>query len=290
MNCKMAGIAGRLWKSELLKLSKGKCLQKAHYGSYPNLRISKSMVVVGACGAAAIAGTALYKVVKAEGLELHPPKYPWNHGGYLQSLDHASVRRGYEVYKQVCAACHSLKFVRYRELVGAVFSEDEAKALAEEIEVQDGPDENGEMFTRPGKLSDKFPSPYPNEEAARHGEEDYIFSILTGYCDPPAGIEIREGLYYNPYFTGGSIGMAQVLYNEVMEYSDGTPAAASQMAKDVCTFLRWTAEPQYDWRHKMLIKVFMVAPLLLFVSWYYKRHVWSTLKSRKLAFKPARKL
>lgn len=164
---------------------------------------------------------------------MHPPKYPWSHNGPFNSLDVASVRRGYEVYKQVCAACHSLKYVAYRNLVGVIFDEEGAKAEAEDTQVQDGPNEIGEYYMRPGKLSDKFPPPYPNEEAARaanngayppdltlmtlarHGGEDYIFSLLTGYCDPPAGIVLREGQSYNPYFPGGAIGMAQVVYNEV---------------------------------------------------------------------------
>jgi len=217
------------------------------------------------------------------------------------------VRRGYEVYKQVCAACHSMKFMFYRELVGNCFTESEAKAEAEQIEVLDGPDDTGAMYMRPGKLSDRFPQPYPNEEAARqansgalppdltyivlarHGGEDYIFSILTGYMDPPAGVDVTEGLYYNPYFAGGSISMAQVLYNEVMEYSDGTPATASQLAKDVCTFLKWAGEPEHDTRKRLLIKVVMIMSLLIGVSWYYKRHKWMTMKTRKLAFKPSRK-
>jgi ubiquinol-cytochrome c reductase cytochrome c1 subunit len=160
------------------------------------------------------------------------------------------------------------------------------------------------MFERPGKLSDKFPTPYANEEAAkaanngalppdlsfitaaRHGGEDYIFALLTGYCDPPAGIEIREGMHYNPFFPGGAISMAKSLYNETIEYEDGTPASASQLAKDVVTFLRWAAEPEHDDRKRMGIKMMMIASVLVSIAFYYKRHKWTVLKSRKLAFKP----
>merc|ERR1711976_992816 len=126
------------------------------------------------------------------------------HSGLIDSLDHASVRRGYQVYKQVCAACHSLRYMAYRNLVGVSHTEAEAKAEAEEVQVQDGPDETGEMFMRPGKLSDYFPKPFANDAAAaaanngaippdlsyivlaRHGNEDYIYHLLNGYCDPPA--------------------------------------------------------------------------------------------------------
>lgn len=149
----------------------------------------------------------------------------------------SSVRRGYEVYKQVCSACHSMQYIAYRNLVGVTHTEAEAKAEAEQITVKDGPDDTGNYYTRPGKLSDYFPSPYPNEEAARaanngayppdlsyivsarKGGEDYIFSLLTGYHDAPAGVVLREGQYFNPYFPGGAISMAQVLYNEVRRES-----------------------------------------------------------------------
>jgi len=257
-------------------------------------------------GAGALAFT-LDRSVRASDLELHPPKNPWNHIGFFNSLDHSSVRRGYEVYKQVCAACHSMRFIAYRNLIDVTHTEEEAKAEAEEVMVTDGPDESGAMFQRPGKLSDYFPNPYPNEEAARaanngsfppdlsyivsarHGGEDYIFALLTGYCDAPAGVVLREGQYYNPYFPGGAISMAQALYNEVMEYGDGTPATASQMAKDVGAFLKWTSEPEHDDRKKMLIKALGMFTMLAVISYYIKRHKWTTLKSRKIQFVPKSK-
>uniref|UniRef100_A0A665SW32 Cytochrome c1, heme protein, mitochondrial n=1 Tax=Echeneis naucrates TaxID=173247 RepID=A0A665SW32_ECHNA len=246
----------------------------------------------------------LHQSVKASDLELHPPQYPWSHAGPLSSLDHASIRRGYQVYKQVCSACHSMDYLAFRNLVGVSHTEAEVKAIAEEVEVVDGPDESGEMFTRPGKLSDYFPKPYPNPEAARaanngalppdlsyivnarHGGEDYVFSLLTGYCDPPAGVTVREGLYYNPYFPGQAIGMAPPIYNEVLEYDDGTPATMSQVAKDVCTFLRWAAEPEHDQRKRMGLKMLMGSAILIPLIYYMKRHRWSVLKSRKIAYRP----
>lgn len=261
-------------------------------------------VLAGGAGALIF---ALDRSVRASDLELHPPKNPWSHNGWFDSLDHASVRRGYEVYKQVCAACHSLRFIAYRNLVGVSHTEEEAKAEAEEQMITDGPDDTGNMFKRPGKLSDYIPSPYPNEEAARaanngayppdlsyivlarHGGEDYIFSLLTGYHDAPAGIVLREGQYYNPYFPGGAISMAQALYNEAMEYSDGTPATASQLAKDISTFLKWTSEPEHDDRKRMTVKAIGIFTILTIVSYYAKRFKWASLKTRKIEFKPKSK-
>uniref|UniRef100_A0A8C7X4W8 Cytochrome c-1 n=1 Tax=Oryzias sinensis TaxID=183150 RepID=A0A8C7X4W8_9TELE len=209
--------------------------------SFASLPMKKKVALttlgVVTAGGASLA-LMLHQSVKASDLELHPPNYPWSHAGPLSALDHSSIRRGYQVYKQVCSACHSMEYLAFRNLVGVSHTEDEMKAIAEEVEVVDGPDENGEMFTRPGKLSDYFPKPYANPEAARaanngalppdlsyivnarHGGEDYVFSLLTGYCEPPAGVSVREGLYYNPYFPGQAIGMAPPIYNEILEYED----------------------------------------------------------------------
>jgi ubiquinol-cytochrome c reductase cytochrome c1 subunit len=264
-----------------------------------------SLGAIGTGGLLLLIG--LEKSVNAGELELHPPHFEWSHRGTFQSLDHASIRRGYEVYKQVCSACHSMRFIAYRNLVGVSHTEAEAKAEAEEVQVTDGPDENGNMFQRPGKLSDYFPNPYPNEEAARaanngaappdlsyiiaarHGGEDYVFSLLTGYCDAPAGVTLREGQHFNPYFPGGAISMAQSLYNEAMEYNDGTPPTASQLAKDVCTFLKWASEPEHDTRKQMALKAQFMFAMLVAITYYMKRHKWSVLKTRKLAFRPVSK-
>lgn len=257
-----------------------------------------------AVGGGALMTTALATPVFASDLILHPPKLPWSHNGPLSSLDHASIRRGYEVYKQVCAACHSMEHLYYRNLVNVIMSEEEAKAEAEEAQVEDGPNDDGEMFLRPGKLSDHFPAPYANEQKARlanngalppdlsyivlarHGGENYIFSLLTGYADPPAGVKLMEGQHFNPYFPGGAIGMAQALYNEIIEYSDGTPATQSQLAKDVSTFLKWAGEPEHDVRKLYGMRAIIILGVLTAVSYYMKRHKWTVLKTKKLAFKP----
>jgi len=235
---------------------------------------------------------------------LHPAAYPWDHKGYLDTFDHAGIRRGFQVYQEVCSACHSLDRIAWRNLVGVSHTADEARELAEAIEYTDGPNDQGENFQRPGKLSDYLPPPYPNEEAARagnagalppdlsliikarHGGADYVFSLLTGYVDPPAGVEIREGLNYNPYFPGGAIGMARVLYDGVVEYPDGTPATTSQMAKDVVTFLSWAAEPEHDDRKKMGLKAVILTGSLFLISIWIKRFKWSPIKNRKLVYSP----
>eukprot|EP00127_Corallochytrium_limacisporum_P000837 Clim_evm13s26 gene=Clim_evmTU13s26 len=249
-----------------------------------------------------ITGYLAFNTVSASDDCLHPPEYPWDHNGPLSTLDHSSIRRGFQVYMEVCSACHSLTRIAYRNLVGVSHTVDEAKALAEEVEVQDGPDDEGNMFMRPGKLSDYLPAPYPNDEAsrfanggalppdlslivkARHGREDYLFSLLTGYRDPPAGVNIREGLHYNPYFPGGAIAMARVLYDNLVEYEDGTPATTSQMAKDVITFLTWASEPEHDDRKRMGMKVLILLTVASGISMYWKRYRWSYLKSRKIVF------
>ncbi|RKP39255.1 cytochrome C1 family-domain-containing protein, partial [Dimargaris cristalligena] len=235
---------------------------------------------------------------------LHPPAYPWAHRGLFDTFDHASIRRGYQVYKEVCASCHSLDRIAFRNLVGVSHTADEAKTLCEEFEFQDGPDEKGEMFTRPGKLSDYMPAPYPNEEASRaanagayppdlslivkgrHGGADYIYALLTGYHEAPAGVEVREGLNYNPYFPGGAIAMARVLFDELVEYEDGTPATSSQMAKDVTTFLAWASEPELEERKRTGAKALILFATLFGFSLWLKRFKFASLKSRKLVFRP----
>jgi ubiquinol-cytochrome c reductase cytochrome c1 subunit len=266
--------------------------------------MSLSWVAVGALAAGGLAGgTVLQDTLQAEDYNLGAPSFGWTHMGLMSALDHGGIRRGFQVYKQVCAACHSVEYIAYRNLVGVSHTEAEARALAEEILVTDGPDEDGNMFERPGKLSDYIPKPYPNEEAARAANngayppdmsyivnarkngENYIFSLLVGYWEePPAGIELREGQAFNVYFPGQAIAMAQQLYPGVMEYDDGTPATVSQMAKDVVTFLKWAAEPEHDDRKRMGIKALTILSLMAGLALYYKRHKWSVMKSRKLVY------
>ncbi|KAH8312081.1 hypothetical protein KR044_009276, partial [Drosophila immigrans] len=255
-------------------------------------------------GAAGLLLYALDASVEASSDCVHPPKQNWD-AGIFSAIDKEGVRRGYKVYKEVCSSCHSLQYIAYRNLVDVCMTEAEAKAEAEAISVHDGPDDQGNYYERPGKLSDHFPAPYANEEAARaanngayppdlsyivaarKGGEDYIFSLLTGYCEAPAGFALREGLFYNPYFSGGAIAMGQLIDNEVVSYDDAEVSpTGSQIAKDVVTFLKWTSEPDGDQRKLLLIKVIMISAFLTGICYYIKRLKWSSLKTRKIFFMP----
>ncbi|CAI5440127.1 unnamed protein product [Caenorhabditis angaria] len=245
---------------------------------------------------------ALENSVNASSDNVHPYALPWPHSGPFSSFDIASVRRGYEVYKQVCAACHSMKFLHYRHFVDTIMTEEEAKAEAADALINDV-DDRGTAIQRPGILTDKLPSPYPNKKAAaaanngaappdlslmalaRHGGDDYVFSLLTGYLEAPAGVKVDDGKAYNPYFPGGIISMPQQLFDEGIEYKDGTPATMSQQAKDVSTFMHWAAEPFHDTRKKWALKIAALIPFVAVVLVYGKRHIWSFTKSQKFIFK-----
>ncbi|KAI8338151.1 cytochrome C1 family-domain-containing protein [Chlamydoabsidia padenii] len=263
-------------------------------------------VTAGIVGSTALAYMYVDNTVSANMADegLHPPEHPWPHNGPLDTYDHASIRRGFQVYQEVCSACHSLDRIAWRNLIDVSHTEDEVKAMAEEHQYMDGPDDNGDMFERPGKPADYMPKPYANEEAARagnagalppdlslmtkarHGGADYVFALLTGYMDAPGGVEVREGLNYNPYFPGGAIAMARVLFDGLVEYEDGTPATTTQMAKDVSTFLSWAAEPEHDERKKMGMKATVMLTGLLALSLWIKRFKWAPIKSRKIVYNP----
>jgi len=254
-------------------------------------------------GSGAVLAYEVDKSVRAD-LVLHPPKMQWSHSGMMDSFDHQSIRRGYQVYKQVCSACHSLKYIAFRNLVGTCYTEAEAKAMAAEEMVTDGPNEAGEMFQRPGKLSDYMPKPYDNDAAAaaanngaippdlsyivlgRHGNEDYVYHLLNSYCDPPGGIQLMDGQHFNPYMMGGAIAMQAPIYNEIVEFDDGTPATQSQIAKDVVTFLSWCSSPEHDDRKRIGLKFLTVMSLATAALYYMKRSKFTIIKSRKIAYVP----
>ncbi|MCP9264119.1 Cytochrome c1, heme protein, mitochondrial [Dirofilaria immitis] len=192
-------------------------------------------LAVGA-GAVSIVSAECSKVEAFEHFP-HPAHLPWNHKRVFGTIDMASARRGYEVYKQVCKACHSMKWIAYRHLVGNIMSEEEAKAEAAAVTVPD--------IDEAAKAANggAFPPDLSMLLLTREGAEDYVFSLLTSYVETPAGVKLDEGKYYNPYFPDGVISMPQQLFDGGIEYKDGTPATASQQAKDICTFMRWTAEP-----------------------------------------------
>ena len=225
----------------------------------------------------------------------------WSFKGIFGTFDRASLQRGYQVYQEVCSGCHSVQYLSYRNLSekgGPEFSIEEAKVIAAQFEVTDGPNSDGEIFMRPGRLSDKFVKPYPNVEAskaandgayppdmsvlakARKGGADYIYSLLLGYEEPPEGFEIEEGVYYNKYMSGNKIKMTAPLSDGLVEYSDGTQSTTAQMAKDITTFLVWTAEPHLESQHRMGFKVIIYLIILLTLVYMSKQKVWSRIGSK----------
>ena len=226
----------------------------------------------------------------------------WSFKGITGKFDRSSLQRGYQVYTEVCASCHSMNLVSYRNLGepgGPEFSVDQVKAIAANFEVEDGPNADGDMFTRPGRPSDKFVSPYPNVQAAtaanggayppdmsvlvkaRKGGSDYIYSVLMGYEDPPVGFELEDGVYYNKYMDGKKIKMSNPLSEGIVTYSDGTAATEAQMAKDVTTFLTWTAEPHLETRHKMGVKVLIFLTIFSLLVYLSMKRIWSRIDSEK---------
>ena len=227
-------------------------------------------------------------------------KTDWTFKGLFGKFDRASLQRGYQVYTEVCASCHSMKYLSYRNLMeegGPEFSEEQAKAIAANFEITDGPNSDGEMFERPAKLSDKFIMPYPNEKAAqaanggayppdmsvlakaRKGGVDYLYSVLLGYDDPPSSIQLDEGVYYNKFMYGNKIKMPKPLEDNLIEYSDGTLATEEQMAKDVVTFLMWSAEPHLEARHKMGFRAILYLTILTVLVYFSMKKIWSRVKS-----------
>lgn len=234
----------------------------------------------------------------------------WSHDSWGKILDKNALRRGFEVYRQVCATCHSLELINFRNLVGVTHTEEQAKNLAASYTVVDGPNDHGEMFERPGRLSDPLPKPYPNKEFARYANGgamppdmslltkarfnglDHVYSILTGYVEPediPAGIELREGLYFNKYFAGSAIAMPPPLQDGQVDYEDGTPATVSQMSKDVTEFLYWAAEPNFDERTRLKTQwLGYLAGVFLAVG-FWKRFRWNPIKSRRITYPDSKK-
>ena len=228
-------------------------------------------------------------------------KQDWSFKSFYGKFDRASLQRGYQVYTEVCASCHSMKYLSYRNLAeegGPEFSEEEAKNIASQFEVIDGPNSDGEMFTRAAKLSDKFVKPYSNDQEAknanggayppdmsvlvkaRKGGPDYIYSVLLGYEDPPADIKLDEGVYFNKYMYGNKIKMASPLSDGIVEYADGTNATQKQMAKDVVTFLMWAAEPHLESRHKIGLKVILYLLVLTILVYFSMKKIWSRIETK----------
>ena len=228
-------------------------------------------------------------------------KTDWSFKGLFGKFDRGALQRGYQVYTEVCSSCHSMKYLSYRNLAekgGPEFTEAQTKAIAASFEVKDGPNADGEMFMRPGKLSDKFVMPYENVKAAqaanggayppdmsvlvkaRGGGVDYIYSLLQGYEDPPVGVTLDDGVYYNKYMYGNKIKMANQLSDDLVEYGDGTSATVEQMSKDVTTFLMWAAEPHLESRHQMGFKAIIYLIILTILVYFSMKRLWSRIETK----------
>lgn len=252
--------------------------------------------VAGALGLASIVGmgAGLARPAAAEEA-VALPKVKWSFDGPFGKFDQKQLRRGLEVYTGVCAACHGLDHLSYRDLEGIGLSEDEIKALAAKYQVGDGPNDAGDMYQRPARPSDPVASPFANEQQARAanngayppdqstivkarmGGADYVNAILTGFKDAPAGFELLPGQYYNEYFAGRRIGMPPPLADGMVDYSDGAKATLDQESQDVTAFLAWAAEPEMEARKRLGIKVILFLVVLTGILVALKRRVWSDL-------------
>jgi ubiquinol-cytochrome c reductase cytochrome c1 subunit len=279
--------------------------------------------IVGAIAVAAVA-LAAGEAIAQEGHNaaepthfpiLEPKEESWTFAGPFGTYDKGQLQRGLKVYKEVCSACHSMQLVPFRTLAELGYSEEQVKAFAAEYTVQDGPNDAGEMFERPGIPSDYFPSPFPNPQAAAaanggaappdfsllakargvergfptfvfdiftqyaQGGPDYIHSLITGYGQqPPAGMEIPEGTYYNPFFNAGkSLKMPPPLSDGQVEYTDGAPQTVDQYARDVAAFMMWAAEPHLEDRKKTGFRVLIFFVLFGALVYLTKRRIWADI-------------
>lgn len=245
----------------------------------------------------------------------HIERLEWSFAGPFGAYDPAQLQRGFKVYREVCSACHGLKRIAFRNLGepgGPLFGEAQVKQLASEYQIVDGPNDEGEMFERPGRPSDRFPSPYPNDQAARAAQggalppdlsliakaravtrgfpwfvldavtqyqeqgPDYIHALLTGYQEPPAGVEVATGMHYNPNFISGSqLAMPPPLSDDLVEYPDGAPQTVDQYATDVAAFMMWAAEPKLDERKQIGFKAMIFMVVFAGLLYFTKRKLWS---------------
>ena len=225
-----------------------------------------------------------------------PPHQQWPFEGVFGTYDTAASQRGFQVYKEVCSACRAVKHLAFRNLEEIGYTEDQVKGIAAQYQVTDGPNDEGQMFQRPARPSDPIPGPFPNDQAARaanngalppdlslitkarEGGPDYVYAILNGFKDPPAGFKLLEGTYYNQYFTGHQIKMPPPLtQTDQLKYADGTQATVPQMSHDVVSFLSWAAEPNLNDRHRIGFKVILFLIIATGVFYAAKRKIWSRL-------------
>ncbi len=226
---------------------------------------------------------------------LKPEQYPFSFSKPLGKIDKNSAQRGLQVYIEVCASCHGLKHVAYRNLEGLGYNKDQINAIASQFELDDFPNDEGEIIKRKAIYSDSFVEPYENHNAAKAANNgayppdlslmvkarkdgaNYIRSLLLGYTDAPDGFEIGEG-YYNKYMAGNIIAMPQPLYGDDVEYKDGTNASLEQEVNDLVTFLTWTSMPDLEDRRSAGLKVIFFLFVMTILFYLSYRKIWSELK------------
>jgi len=225
----------------------------------------------------------------------------WSFTPPFGTFDRAQLQRGYQVYRDVCANCHSMQLLSYRNLGepgGPQFSPNAVEVLASQVQVTDGPNDKGEMFQRPARPSDHFRAPFANDQLARNanggalppdlsviakareGGPDYIYALLTGYEKAPPGFDLAPGMHYNAAFPGHQIAMPPPLSDGVVTYTDGTKPTLDNYARDVSAYLMWAAEPKLEERHKTGARVMIFLIVFLVIMYLAKRAVWAGLHHR----------
>ena len=223
-------------------------------------------------------------------------KQEWSFNGPFGVYDKASAQRGFQVYREVCSSCHALKYFKFRNLADLGYEADMIKAFAAEYEVAGDIDDEGDETVRAGLPQDGIPSPFANENAARasnggafppdlslitkaraHGP-DYVYSLLTGYADEPDDFELSDGMSYNPYFKGSQIAMGQPIFDDHVEYQDGTPATQDQIAKDITMFLTWAGEPKLEARKAMGLSTMLYLLIFTIILYFSMKKIWAPVK------------
>jgi ubiquinol-cytochrome c reductase cytochrome b/c1 subunit len=275
------------------------------------MRIARSFFAVAAIAVAALAGQA----ARAAESDL-PPRLKWSFAGPFGLYDEAQLQRGFKVYHDVCQNCHGINLLAFRNLAdlgGPGFTTAQATAIAAQDQVTDGPNDQGDMFQRAGRLADYIPAPFPNEQAARarynavppdfstlakargiergfpwfvfdmftqyqEGGVDYIAGFLSGYEDAPAGFSLPPGASYNKYFPGHTTSMPKPLVDGQVDYTDGSPATVEQYGKDVAAFLMWVAEPHMEARKRLGFQVMVFLIVLAGLLYFTKKKVWAQVQ------------
>ena len=219
----------------------------------------------------------------------------WSFSGPFGTFDKAAMQRGFQAYKEVCAGCHSMKLIAFRNFADLGYNEAEIKALAAQYEVQDGPNDDGEMFMRPAIPADLMPAPYANDNAARAGNNgalppdlsliakarpngpNYLYSLLSSYDDAPNGSEVPDGMYYNAAYPGHLIAMPQPLYGDDVEFSDGAPTSIEAVSADLTQFLMWAAEPKMEVRKRIGVAAVFFLSIFVIFSYLAKRRIWANV-------------